>query len=327
MSNNSTNFPKPLSVQLPNVGLRTFQTVEELRSWASAEREFWGDISEKIGRELPFQQDFFLNKLISQAQAIDQACNPFLTPGTTEAKEKAFGKLQGLLRKYEAAPGLTREAQAARLIARLAEAHPVAAWLALAFEYDGKRDDSHYVLSEQIRAPIPLLKAIDLVRTESLDAQAKAAESNEALDEMRSRWERNFQGQIDLLQSRISRAARHAKIWRRIARNLSKGYKQLHKDHEARMQQMEKSFSTDMKLRAAERFWQAKRKTNRKRANAALFSVYSFAAIGFFLLCLIWSVIYGQIGMPQDINLTHALIYAVPTVIYIWFLRIFCNGA
>lgn len=145
----------------------------------------------------------------------------------------------------------------------------MAAWLALAFEYDGKRNDSKFLTSEQIKAPVALLKAVDVVRAETFDARAAATDMNQALEDVRSRWEQHFQNRFDDMAIRLARVSRHAGIWRRIARDLTKNYKQLHAEHKDRMELMEKSFSTDMRLRAAERFWQAKRKVIQRLADDA----------------------------------------------------------
>ncbi len=54
-----------------------------------------------------------------------------------------------------------------------------------------------------------------------------------------------------------------------MALGLSKNYRSLHEDHKDRMGKMERDFSNDMRLRAAEKFWAKNDRLNRRRAETA----------------------------------------------------------
>lgn len=69
--------------------------------------------------------------------------------------------------------------------------------------------------------------------------------------------------------------------------------------------------------------WGQKRKLNRKRSEAALSKFWFAVVLGGVCLGLAIGAIHWLIGLPTGVNLTHALIYTMPVLVYVWVLRLF----
>ena len=96
-------------------------------------------------------------------------------------------------------------------------------------------------------------------------------------------------------------------------------------DHEARMEKIQQAYSTEMSLRASEKFWSRKRNLNRKRATKAFKKLVWSATIGAGVLSGVFLILYKTIGLPEGLSVGHGLLYLLPTMLYLWLLKIFAN--
>jgi len=165
----------------------------------------------------------------------------------------------------------------------------------------------------------------ELVRADGFDARKATASQKSSLTKLRDRWEEKFeQSNQEMLEVRV-RSARWARRLKDVALRLSKNYRALQDDHEERRARMEKQFSTEMQLRSAEKFWSHKRRLNRKRARAAFKRLCWVGGLGIPLLLSAYYCINWAIDLPMAFSVPHAIAYGVPTLIYVWLLRILAN--
>jgi hypothetical protein len=153
---------------------------------------------------------------------------------------------------------------------------------------------------------------------------AKAIKSQQlSLGNLRTRWEKEYGKFYDSSTKIRARLLHQAGRFKRVSFAMLRGYKQLQSDHAAEMQRMEKAFSTDMQLRAAEKFWAKKRRLNRQRAKAALQTMWTIGILGGVVLIGIYYGLFKLLGEPPQFSVSHALAYFVPTLLFVWLLRIF----
>ena len=91
------------------------------------------------------------------------------------------------------------------------------------------------------------------------------------------------------------------------------------------MEDMEKSFSTKMQLQAAERMWGDKETEHRNRATIAFKRLCWIGGIGTAVMLVVYGIINLVADTPVGFNVAHTIAYLIPTLIFIWLLRILAN--
>lgn len=141
-------------------------------------------------------------------------------------------------------------------------------------------------------------------------------------------WKKQLLEEADRSQS----FSQGKKLARKLLFNLKNGTwdharrtSEIAADHDKQMATMRQAFSTDMKLRASEKFWGAKRKIHAGRAGKAFhwFGGTSIGAIIF--LPLIYLGIDSALGKQTGLNTAHVFYFGLPTLLWLWIIKLFAG--
>jgi len=329
MTNSAEKFDAPITVDLPGLGERRFRQSGELAKWAEKERDFWNEIDGRIDGRGPFSPCLRSKDFANHADSLRAEARSFGGTDSSDQKEQILEKINRYIHLYT--DGVIPASQTAEAIEinKLSEIDPDAASVALFIARKGfrgmSRNQNERVSFEQIVDPLSFMGAWEIVRESSINVKNSLEAQKKSLSNLRSRWDANIFGlreKADLFEkSSFERALR---ILRLTAERMRK-HRRLFAQHQAAMLKMEKAFSTEMQLRAAEKFWSNKRRLNRKREKLAFQRLCAVGGIGFIVLMIAYWIISGAFIPRNGIDFSQAVVYLIPTLIYIWLLRIIAS--
>jgi hypothetical protein len=122
-----------------------------------------------------------------------------------------------------------------------------------------------------------------------------------------------------------SRAKNWIRRHHKIASRFSDNYRELIDNHTSEMENMRQAFSTDMRLRASEKFWSHKRRLNRKRGRSAFKLLCWVGGLGAIILGGVYYLEYRLFGFPEGFSFGHTILYIIPALLFVWLLRILAN--
>lgn len=176
--------------------------------------------------------------------------------------------------------------------------------------------------SGQVGNLVRFLSLVDDAKAARNDGEANLDAHRGALDEARRQWMELYGTSEEELQKQVEENIRYRrKALKRVIKAV-RDYEATRRDHEEQLVSMRVAFSTEMRLRASEKFWDAKRKINERRATSALgeFIVGGLASVIF--LSGLFIYLADKLGSADGISPTHLLAFGAPIVIVLWTLRI-----
>lgn len=325
-----TRFTEGMDIDLGSEGPRTFESAEEVQEWAEREESFWSEIADRIGQDTLFGNHFPMDDLFNHPNGLARACRKYLATENSADREQREHHIRSHVEAYEQSHLVLSSTPEGDLIHRLSETDRSAAWLAIVYARKQRYEAAH------IRNFAEFMRAWDVVREEGLDVKARLESLEQGLVRMRKRWSERFRRTEHANEMAQNGNRRRVRLYRKAAQRLVSKHRKLQDDnkarmeeiqtgHESRMAKMEKEFSTEMKLRASERFWSEKRKLNRTRSATAFKKLGWSAVVGALALSGIYFFLHKSIGLPEGLNVGHSLLYLLPAGLYLWLLKIFAH--
>ena len=312
-------FRKEIEVQFPSFGVQLFDSASSVKIWAENERDFWQSINRKIHSYDLFRGNFAFQDLIQRADNVVRKCDVFMASENTSQRNSMEEKIRSDLEVYQRASVPISGTSDGQLIDRLAETAPAAAWIAIVHVRNQEYGPGH------IRNFGEFMNAWDVWRSQGLDVRKRLESHEQGLKSMRTRWTKRLDRTNKAGIREQNSIRRRLRLYRRAAQRLFAIHSRQIEEHRARMAQMEKEFSTDMRLRASEKFWSRKRQLNRKRAENAFKNLCRVGGLGGLVLALVYWVLYAAIGLSEGLSIVHALLYSIPAILLLWLLKIFAN--
>lgn len=342
-----TKLLEPININFKELGQKQFRTVDSVTKWADEEFERLGELNSLLARakgmgnaQLLVQdmQETLLGKLRPIAKAA-------LDAGEGPTQQAHFNNIRSLLQQYNDSGNTNQYVSAgAPSIRHFLEdgaRNPDAAALTIAKMRNrpiGRNEISDARIFTE--AVLTTVTGIGLAR-KAVDGQA------DALAELRSEWEDNFDNLFESLEAMFSDlkdemktalAAGEAnqtesiKQGRKMMRTFVKARRHFEdklsaalKHHESRMETIEIAFATDMRLRAGERYWGEKRQIHDRTATKWLKKFFFWTAGATVFLLLLYAAIYAAVPKGTGFNAASFFAYGLPTVLVLWGLRILAN--
>ncbi len=316
---NSTEFEEPIKLELRELGTQTFKTATAVQEFAEAELETWSNVENALDDQHPFFGNPFPEILIRHAHRLRNFAEGYMNAPDSDAKRNSRERIENQLQAYTVDKGSFYPAKSptSQRIASMAVINAPAAEILLArtFGYD--------VPVNAIERPLDFTQAcIEADRPEndpSVDVQAY----REALSGLRDEWDDQFRASQEQHAGIIAQFHREVEKLNEAHDQQVKQIGEVHAEHQVRMQQMESTFSTQMKLRSSERYWGEKRKVNVKRANERRWVL--IAAVPFVIVALLAAFAgVNKVGIvpASGFSTVGVFAYGVPTIIALWMLRL-----
>ena len=319
MTEKELMFRKEIEIQFPSLGVQLFDSASSVKKWAENERDFWQSIHGRIQSHDLFRGNFTIHDLIQRADHLVNMCDSFMASGNVDIRNSMEQKIVSDLRVYENTSVLISDTSDGRLIDHLSETAPAAAWIAIVHARKQEYQASY------IQNFSEFMRAWDILRLQGLDVRKRLESLEDSLKSMRTRWTKRLDRTNKMGIREQNRTRRRVRLYRRAAQRLFAIHSRQLEEHKTRMGQMEKEFSTDMRLRASEKFWSRKRELNRKRAKSAFTKLCVVGSVGGTLLALVYWGLYAGIGLSEGLSIVHALLYSIPAILLLWLLKIFAN--
>lgn len=313
----------PIEVTFAGGFKESFAHPQEIEQFIAREAVFWANVRAKIDGASPFEPNF--------PQRYDQINYDLVRRWFAEASKmegdaarNAWTSARDDLQAIAAKGYPASRSPSGQRIAQLASEWPEAAWVELWKLAEEGSHGTRYSMRNVLRA-FDFMEAWDYTQRHRLDALAAVKEQAVALEKMRDDWKRALETLKAEDDRRIDLSRAHMRRTRKISMRWLRNYRDLQAAHQGDMDQMKKSFSTEMKLGAAEKFWGRKRRLNRQRQNTALKTLAGVGLLGMIALIGLFWGISAAFEAPTTLSLSHSLFYFVPTILYVWFLRIFAT--
>lgn len=328
MADEKGRFNQPVTVTLKGIGSKTFKTVTQLSDWAQKEGEFWVSLKGQLNNS--FMGSLIpVDDYINQTSVLLRSSKDVLNAPDSNERNQHLQRINQVLRYYNNGHIPVSTSEECRQIAELAQEDPDTAIIALFRARDGftniERTPDQRVKFNQIPNIATFMRAWFALEADTLDRQKSLDRQKQSLNALRSRWDHHLSKAEESEKALATKFKERERRLAKIAFGRLRKYRELHKTHEQDMAGMLQAFSTDMKLRAAEKFWGEKRRLNRKREKTAFARLCWVGGLGFLALMVSYFVIYWLFGVPETFSVTHAVVYFIPTLIYIWLLRIIAS--
>lgn len=341
MTATKSRFNQEMTIEEGSDAPRKFRTPQSVMRWADHERKFWDSITERCNQRSLFANDFDVHDLAHHANFLARQCKAYMETTDDSDRLSTENEIRVSLKAYERPEFLVSNAPESEVINRLADTDPNAAWLALVHARKQKYRIGH------VQNIDDLIRAWEVVRLSRLDVEVRLECLEHGLKRMRSRWDDRLRTteNASLRAQKVNR--RRVRLYRKAAQRLILRHgsaqeehrvrmeemqrvhvarvEEIQTDHEARMEKMRQAYSTEMTLRASEKFWSRKRNLNRKRARKAFKKLAWSGVLGAITLAGIFLGLHWTIGLPEGLGIVHGLWYLVPSVLYLWLLKIFAN--
>lgn len=318
--NDRKKLSKEITVEIPDFREKKFRSANSILTWAENEKKAWESIKPKMDSHNPFANSFRFDDLIGQANQIVGFARQYMSASNEPDVKQAEHQIQASMDVYSRADWLVAESPNGQRVINLAQnGEYTAAWIALVTFRKQK------AIFTQIDDVVEFMNGWEKFYIDSIDAESAVASQRKSLVDLRNEWEDNYEKLYDNMSDNLRDARSWKQRFKKISLGLSRKYEQLHTDHDNRMNAMEQAYSTEMQLRSAEKFWGKKRRLNRKRARAAFIKLAITAAIGSLILGAIFLGLKAAIGIELKWSVIHALAYGIPTILFLWLLKIFAS--
>ena len=306
-------------VTVPSMGeeLR-FKNLTELDEWSSNEEQTWRKIHDQRGA-LSRAGSRIADPLMAFFGGVRQAAHEGITNPDENTRSRnakvAIDRLKPL------ADGLIPFSGSAigELILSKIDQDPAVAIAHLAW----MRDDIEVPGDGNLNVLL-FVKAMVDARLEERFGERGVIAQDSALIKLRQRWHGVFSNLARQQKDTSTRfrSARHRLT--RLAVERVRDYDTMREEHEAALAAMRAAFSTEMRLRASENYWNARRKVNDRRAKVARRWFFGWAAAGSVLLAIYYSVMLKVVELPeQALSTSNIVVFGVPAVVFVWILRLY----
>lgn len=163
------------------------------------------------------------------------------------------------------------------------------------------------------------------LREDDFDSKVVLSRQSANIAQLMGAWEEKFSKLEESVLKSESEQQNAAKRLKSLAVRQIRNHKRLRFAHENAMQKQRQEFSTEMTLKASEKFWSKKRRLNRLRSGAAFSRLCWTGGIGGILLVGVFFFIYNSLPIDSNFGVGQTLVFAIPTLAYVWLLRIFAN--
>lgn len=316
MSNEDV-FDVPLKVRFRDDRLRTFKSAKQLRRWADSDLEKWRAFQAQTEPVKPFTHPNPADELVNRATQIGQQAAGYMESPDDAARQAHYDRLEPLLKPYTDDPNFVSAVSPfGKRVREFANDDPEAAVVMLSRGF-GQSIPTNSVasISDYVDAVLRAERTLD-------EAPATLHADRESLESAREDWTDFLENASTTLEDREQQGDGLA---RRLVEKLMRTktqYERMRQDHEGTLAAMRTAFSTDMKLKASEKFWNAKRKVNKTRAQNAFKEFLWSIAYGIFFLGYTYWFIFKAIGAGAGFSVFHAIAYTAPAVLVLWILRI-----
>lgn len=313
-------FIEPIRVSIPGIRRENFKTVNQVRDWLNEERKRWDEFWQKITASPLYNiQGNQRNSAHQQLNNIEQHIQQYIniSPENEGAKAGIADQILQLMEGY-ASRHLVTTAPVFSEIIDLANSDPDVATVRFLNLID---DDIS--INNQTKL-LRITRAVVIAEQQAIDPKKAVAEQKRALTNLEKKWLSDLDDRHRDFQAALHRINQNRKRLEDQALRAIRQYDEAREGHEKRMSDMETAFSTDMKLKAAEKFWGKKRRVNRQRERRAQMQLYwSLAAALIFLGSVYWLIYQNT---DPNLSAGQIFIYLAPTILAMWPLRILANN-
>jgi len=313
-----TPLSNPIAVEFKELGLRKFETAEQVKSWAEAEIESWTKVREATKDTQPFTKSPFPQNLIGHAQQIRDQANAFLQDTDENRRKNITEDLQNRFSTYAKDGALyPANSPTGQKIAEVAESNPAAALILLAQIF------KHNIRQDHVPNILEFVKACIEADRHDIDLAKEVERYRVAMTQLQTEAEARFEETRADFKSVVEEARKtHEGAKKQFDESLQADEK-ARAAHEERMRQMEIAFSTQMKLRSSERYWGAKRKIHERRTQARIKTMWwAFPIILTALFAIFYLIGHFEIAALSTFSTASFFVFGVPTVIALWVMRL-----
>lgn len=319
-------FENPINVSPEGDGKSFVRDIDRLERWHAAETEFWTPIRERLESDAFFQPFLTLDPILLSLSHLEneiaayRSQQPENRPGVEDA-------LQSRVNEY-LAQGLSSESESGQRVADFSQTNTDAAWIEIFRTLGGKKNRKQpgaAIGFSEIKDVVAFMDGWIAAHEGGIDARNAIAPHKRSLSSLKNRWSDQFNDAYDEIRQSREVLERETARVKRLAAQLLCRQRRMLRDHRVRMAEMRTSFSTEMKLRAAEKFWGQKRRVSRKRSLASLRKFYVTGGLGLAALFGIYAFLFWMIERPQSLNIAHSILFLIPTLAYVWLLRIYAT--
>lgn len=313
----------PMTFQIEDLGyVKEFKTYSEIAKWAASEKEEW----QALNSIKLLRNNSLLKTVISHQQNIWNQLHDQAAAAQNQPQRR--GNVRNFLTQISDGLRVVSDTPIGRKILSNIDSDPEVALGQLMF----RMHDQQFPLNFADDLPELMRIAVGALLHEKSgvgDVEAEKA----ALSGLKKRWEGKF-SQFWKTQheeeTRISASyAQGMKLARKLLMQIKsfgwahrRATAEIELNHTERMTAMETAFSTDMKLRASEKFWGAKRRVHERRSRTALRNFIIACFVAPFGLVAVYSGVEWVIGTPSaQFETSHIFYFGIPTVIVLWAIK------
>lgn len=309
-------FEKKLEVELNGIGKKIFPSIDSVIKWAENEISQWGSLS-NLAKDNPLINNYNpFHDLHGRAQRFLDISNAYAGETNPAQRQNYFNSLKSL---FSAPDYLSCDSPPVQLAISLAKTNMSAAWVVIL------QARKQIIKDQHINNQLDFVNAVISAHNEGLDVSKAIEGQKHSLDKLRGEWDQIFSEIDSKYKDRLNTNKEAARNLKKGAIKQIKAYRDQRIDHESKMERLQKDFSTEMRLRAAERYWGKKRKINKARSVTAFKILCLVMGLGGLALSGIFYLENKFLEVPEAFNIMHTLALLTPTAIYFWLIRIFAN--
>jgi len=253
--NKEEKLDDPIEIELKGIGKKSFKSINSIIEWATKEKKEWGELRGIMMKNPLIKNYDPFAELLSIVEPILNHANGYLKLTDQNQRNNYLNTIKSFMGKPEY---LSCDSPEAQQVFSLATTNPSGAWATLLKARGAK------ILDQHIINYIDFINAMISANNEGLDASKAIENQKKALENLRTEWEKILHDRDSNFEKLLNRNKTHARAIKKGAISRLKAYRDQCKDHESRMKKLEKEFSTEMKLKASEKYWSKKRKLNEK---------------------------------------------------------------
>lgn len=313
----SEEFENDIYVSIPGVRRQNFRTIAQVKEWHQAELDTWNEFWQQISSSDAFNMEpNVVNGARNQLNQIAEYIRQYEQSSDQDQRKNACDLLAAQIEKYAERPLITSETELSAII-DLAKEDPDSA------KFKFARLAGQTIQPGQIQDMIRFSQVASTVAAYDIDPKKAVASQKQSLTKLRQSWSDALEENHSDFQKTLAALRWDKRRLKGVVLNLARKYKKEQIDHEERMAAMEKAFSTDMELKAAEKFWSNKRRINRRREETA--KTRLFYGLGIVAVALV--LLYSLVGWlaPKDNTPLIIFLCLIPTVLAVWPLRVLAN--
>lgn len=312
-----TPLPNPLTVDFLDHRRRTFKTAEQVQLWAQGEIDAWTKFQTETEPRKPFSIPPPAADCINLASLAHKHATQFIDNDEPNHRQNMFANLSTNLNDYAAKVFcVSSKGPIGKIIIGLADDEPDVAVTLMAMVTE------RAIPPAQVGNLVRFLSLVDDAKAARNDGEANLDAHRGALDEARGQWMELYRTSEEELQKQVEENIRYRRKALKRGIKAVRDYEATRRDHEEQLATMRVAFSTEMRLRASEKFWDAKRKINARRATTALAEFIGGGVASVIALSGLFIFLADQLPPAEGISPMHLLAFGAPVVFVLWMLRI-----